>query len=174
MTDLWYPGGPEPPRTWALWDAVAERLRSPTMEALLNGGPLQGKVYAIWEDESRALDLPAPWARVVILPVTGTFQIPDDVGADRVVPFLIRADVQPPKDGRYNPARLLEALQAEAWRRLRGWTPGALQHVEVHLPIWRSTAPQAIPLWNEGDGTLFLSAEYRVVAEPLTEEAYDG
>jgi hypothetical protein len=173
MTDLWYPGGPEPPRLWPLWEAVAERLRSEEMERLLE--PYQGRVFGAHEDESEMVRLSAPWARVVILPVSQGFDPPDQVGADREVPWLVRADLLAPTDRPgFDPLRILEALQAEAWRRLRGWLPGALDHVEVHLPVWRATAPQALALWDERAGTHFLSAEYRALAEPLTPEPESG
>jgi hypothetical protein len=173
MTDLWYPGGPAPPRLWPLWEAVYERLNSDEMLRLLE--PFTGRVFRHFEDESVMAQQPSPWARVVVVPVLGTFEIPDEVGADRVVPWLVRCDVLPRGDrGRFDPLRILEALQAEAWQQLRGWVPGELEHVHVGLPVWRATAPQPVPLWDEGAGTYFTSAQYRAVAEPTTREAYNG
>lgn len=164
---LWNPGGPEPPRIWPLWDAVAARLRSTEMLRLLDN-PEGDRVFAPFEDESSITGVQPPWARVVILPVLPSFEESDDVGGDRVVSWLIRADVMPLGGAPYNAMRLLEAIHAEAWRQLREWVPGALEHVEVHLPVWRATAPQSVALWNEADGTYFISAQYRAVAEPLT------
>jgi hypothetical protein len=165
---FWNPGGPEPPRIWPLWDAVVVRLRSPEMIRLLGGDG--SRVFAPHEDETVTSSLVPPWARVVILGVQGTFDFPDDVGADRVVPWLVRCDVCPPGVGSYNAGRLLDALHGEAWRRLRGWVPGVLPHVEVHLPVWRETAPQGMPLWDQQGGTYYTSAQYRAIAEPLTPE----
>lgn len=155
---------PTPPRIWALWSAAKARLDSATMRTILGGS---ARVKLETDDLAPLGAETDAWGRIVIAPVRRLFGEPTEApGRGRVVPFLVRSEVHSP-GGAYNPALSLEAAQNEAFTRLHGWIPGALTGARVDLAIWRETAPQALPLWDDASGLWFLSAEYRAVVAPL-------
>lgn len=157
-------GTPAPlPRVSQLWPQVVQRLASAEMAQFTGGA---GRVYMSTQKyENLAGEY---WARAVVVPVARPLA-PSGAGpgGEILVSFLVRADVRPPEDPAYDPLLVADAIQSEALRLLVGWVPADTPGCAFKLPVYRATAPQPAPLWDEADGVWYTSSEYRVLAYPV-------
>lgn len=159
----YYGVAPTPPRVWELWEAVRTRLDSARMQTILDGA---GRIRLVHEDLSALGAEGTVWGRIVIVPVRRIYGEPtESAGRSRAVPFLLRTEIHSPGGG-HNPAIPLEAAQDEGFVLLHGWKPEGFTRARVVGRLWRESAPQALPLWDDELGVWFLSAEYRAVLAP--------
>lgn len=155
---------PTPPRIWELWAALPARLDTPRMQTILGGA---GRIRLETDDLSPEGAESDAWGRAVVAPVRRLYGEPiDEPGRSRVVPFLVRTEIHSPGGG-YQPAIPLEAAQNEVFVQLHGWGPGSFDRARVIGRLWRETAPQALPLWDDQSGLWFLSSEFRAVVAPV-------
>jgi hypothetical protein len=148
--------------TWSFWDAVRDRLSTPRMEQLLRGA---GRVRLATEEHTEPEGGEQEvWARAVVLSTATLWTVDYDPALPRPVSWLVRAEVHsPPMESQFNPARLLDAIHAEAYNQLQGWepAPGTFPRAFVALPVYRQESPQAMPLWDDATGVWYTSSQYR-------------
>ena len=158
-----YQGTPAvPPLLGPVWDAVVQRLATDAQLQALLGGPYVAAVYQALPANATQT---GQWQRLVVVPVTQAWPLPDAPGRYYAAPFNLRADVHMPSNAA-NPAMKLELLHQRAFALLHGWAPGVLDGAQVRLPLWRETPPTPAPLWDEAGDFAYMTAEYRLVVEP--------
>lgn len=158
-----YQGTPAtPPLLSPLWDAVVARLAGDaTLQGLLGGAYVSAAYRALPANATQA----GQWQRLVVVPVTTAWPLPDGPGRWYVAPFNVRADVHMPSLAA-DPAIKLELLHRQVFALLHGWTPGDLGGVQVRQPLYRETPPTTAPVWDEPGDFYYMTAEYRATAEP--------
>lgn len=161
----WLSPSPVPPRTYELPDVVAQRLDTPILEELL-GGP--GRVFAKKDEPMEQEGQPSEaWGRVVVQLGERIVPAGQEHGTRRATPrVLVRAEVNRPGPG-FDPSRALEAIHAEVFQELEGWTP-VVDEASVAWPLWRVGMVNAEPLWDDERGLWLKTAEYRLVLGPVT------
>lgn len=141
------------------WNAVKVRLNSALMQQLLGSG----KIYLESEDYS-APEGPegTQWHRLVIVPSATLWAAADsDMGPTRSLAFMTRAEGSNFQKAGYDYTIPLDAIQDEVENLLIGWTPVGMTRIYAILPIYLFAGRQPLPLWDEGRGLHFNSAQYR-------------
>ena len=151
-----------PPRPSGFLEGARDRLEADaTMRVRLGG---QDRVGLSYEGDLPGGNQAAEWHRLVIVPVTRGYPIADQPGRMLVLPFQVRSDVHlPEEDGGATPIYAHELIQLRAFELLEGWLPTGIPDVEIRNRVWRTDAPDPIPLWDESRDFSFTVATYRVV-----------
>lgn len=160
-----YQGVPAtPPLLSPVWEAALARCNADATLVGLLGGEYVGVAYMPLPGEPTQT---GQWQRVVLLPITTAWPLPEQPGRSVVAPFSMRVDVHMPSPNA-NPAPKLEQVHRRLFELLHGWVPGALAGATVRLRVWRETPPTTSPLWDEAGDHHYMAAEYRAVVEPPT------
>lgn len=147
-------------RLWQFWNATALHLDTLRMGNLLGGS---GRIRKVTDEMNPVEDgEEVVWGRVVLVPTQTLWPQPFVEGETRKVAFLVRAECHAPRgEPNFDAGRLLEAVQAEAYTLLQGWTPAPFVNAMVALPVYRQEAPQPLPLWDDTRGLWYTSSQYR-------------
>lgn len=154
---------PGPVRLQAVWLSIRDRLKNDAvMVQRLAGKPA---VYVRTGYASAAPEGPetAVWSRLVIAPVVRPTETHFPNGA-RQVTFLLRAETHSPTTS-HDFTMTLEAIHAEAYRLVHGWTPPPQRYALLAQPIWQRNPPQP-PMWSQEHDVWYSSAEYRMIVNP--------
>lgn len=154
----------------AFWAAVKARLSTSRMNRVLYGTRTGGgsRVYRNTDDyEEPEGNESAPWGRVVIIPATTLWHPQDVPGETRKTAFVVRAEFNNYRALNYEATADLEAAQEEVYNLLEEWLPTSLNGVFVAFNIYRQSAPQAMPFYDDLRGVWWSSAEYRFEAARL-------
>lgn len=146
-------------RTWELWPAIKAKLnQNAHLLQLLQGGKvyMQGDLYTALPSKA-----PLPYCDLVVTPALNMW--PDAMGPHQIRRFvcIIRVECHPNNEASFNPAQLLDGIHAEVVNQLDGYIIPRQQFVMGATAMWMSRPPQASPLWDEGRGLFFTSAEWR-------------
>jgi hypothetical protein len=147
-----------PPRLEEIWEQVKLRLDTARMQSFTRGAKriyLESDDYAAPES---GIDL--AWGRAIIVPTQTAWPTTEAPGQMIPVAFLVRGEVNDFKDPGFHKGKVLSGIQDETYAQLYGWTPSSSQALVV-LQIFLFRPPQPLPLWEEGRGVWFTSAEYR-------------
>lgn len=167
-----------PPITDALWLAIRNRLRVPTIEKILGltdadiaAGKSRVYVEGDQPDTAEGTETQA-WGRLVIVPGDPASDPPFTPGLQTTVSFLVRAELNSrPQAGAYRHNRHLQGMLREAFRLLQHWTgPITSNEVMIAGAVRAAAGWRPYPIDDtERTGTLMLSQRYLVdVAEALT------
>lgn len=147
-----------------LWLRVKERLSTPRMLSLLQGG----KVYLEGENYSQpeVADETKVWGRLVLVPTSTLWPEDPGIGPMRRLGFLTRAEVHSNNDPAYFPQQTLDAIQDEVLVQLREYVVPKQKYIMGARAIWQHRPPQPLPLWDDIRGLWFTSSEYRLEVAP--------
>jgi hypothetical protein len=152
---------------WELWNHLRDELLPTERMVRLLGG--EGRVYTATQTlPDREGPEGSVWGRVVISPTDTLWRSSSAPNETRKVSFLLRVEVPHiVQEPMFDPGRLLDAVQAEAYSLLNGYAPAdPFRHIMVALPIYAWSPPQSAPLLDEARGVFYTSGEYRTEVVP--------
>lgn len=147
------------PRLGELWGALRVRLDTSRMRTILGGSQ---RVYYKSDDYSRPEDARnRPWGRLVFGQTTTVWPAVEQQGATERLSINVRAEFNDFAGAGYDVNVALDAAQSEAYAALQGWSPASFTYVLVALPMYRQSAVNDEPLWDDSRGLWMTAVEYR-------------
>jgi hypothetical protein len=152
-----------------IWDQVKVRLHDdPTLQTRMYG---PGHVYLEGEsyeqpERSNAL----PWCRLVVAAAVSLWPEPEAPGPLVQVAFIVRAECNRFQVSGYDHQLALEGLHVRVNQLLSGWAPPPIdgKGTRIIIPIHVRRPIDPRPMWDEGRGVFFVTAEYHAEASTIS------